>query len=377
MSEKKKRFRWVPHIIRHDFWRKFFALIFALLVTATVYSDKRKHEDELFVIHNVQPTLGLESGYVWRARNLQQVSLTVRGPKAKLFDLKPEDFTLDYMIGEKEYNSKNKNGRQFVTLQAKDVVCRHPKGALLQVLEITPAEYTFTIDKIITKNVPLKAEYAEQDLPQGYQVGKVTFPDTKVVSVTGPESLLKDGMTINTKPIPLKNHVADFTTSVGLHPIEGLSYGTDQVRVSVKLKKRMKTVCTDLKISLVLPPGMEERFQVEKFEPETVNVTVVGEEEAVTALKNNPDNYLLVYLDLNEINSAGTYDIPIRCSVRNRGMKGITSVTCSRAKIPKVIVTERPVTVSTILSKTDEKKPDEKKPEEKKPEEKKPEVKKQ
>ena len=102
MSEKKKRFRWVPHIIRHDFWRKFFALIFALLVTATVYSDKRKHEDELFVIHNVQPTLGLESGYVWRARNLQQVSLTVRGPKAKLFDLKPEDFTLDYMIGEKE-----------------------------------------------------------------------------------------------------------------------------------------------------------------------------------------------------------------------------------------------------------------------------------
>ena len=371
MSEKKKKLRWIPHIIRHDFWRKFFAFIFALLVTATVYSDKRKHEDEVFMIHNVQPTLSLESGYVWKTRNLQQVSLTVRGPRAKLFDLKPEDFSLDYVIGEDEYRSRNKNGRQFITLQAEDVRCRHPKGALLQVLEISPAEYTFTIDKIVTKELPVKPEYMESDLSKGYTVAEIQLPDVKTISVTGPESLLKDDMTINTEPIPLKNHVADFTTSVRLHQIEGLIYGTDQVRVSVKLKKRMKTVCKDLKISLVLPPGMEERFLVEKFEPETVNVTVVGEEEAVTALKNNPDNYLLVYLDLNEINSAGTYDIPIRCSVRNRGMKGITSVTCSRAKIPKVIVTERPVTVSTILSKTDDKKPEEKKPEEKKPEEKK------
>ena len=371
MSEKKKRFRWVPHIIRHDFWRKFFALIFALLVTATVYSDKRKHEDEVFMIHNVQPTLSLESGYVWKTRNLQQVSLTVRGPRAKLFDLKPEDFSLDYVIGEDEYRSRNKNGRQFITLQAEDVRCRHPKGALLQVLEISPAEYTFTIDKIVTKELPVKPEYMESDLSKGYTVAEIQLPDVKTISVTGPESLLKDDMTINTEPIPLKNHVADFTTSVRLHQIEGLIYGTDQVRVSVKLKKRMKTVCKDLKISLVLPPGMEERFLVEKFEPETVNVTVVGEEETVTALKNNPDNYLLVYLDLNEINSAGTYDIPIRCSVRNRGMEGITSVTCSRAKIPKVTITERPVTVSTILEKTDAKKPDDKKPDDKKPDDKK------
>ncbi|MBR3709215.1 MAG: hypothetical protein IKM17_09410, partial [Lentisphaeria bacterium] len=201
------------------------------------------------MIHNVQPTLSLESGYVWRARNLQQVSLTVRGPRAKLFDLKPEDFSLDYMIGEDEYRSRNKNGRQFITLQAEDVRCRHPKGALLQVLEISPAEYTFTIDKIITKSLPVKAEYRESDLPKGYQVEEVVFPDTAVVSVTGSESLLAEDMIINTEPIPLKNHVADFTTSVRLHPIEGLVYDTDQIKVSVKLKKHIKTVRSDVRVS--------------------------------------------------------------------------------------------------------------------------------
>ena len=343
MSEKKKKFRWIPHIIRHDFLRKFFALIFALLVTATVYSDKRKHEDEVFMIHNVQPTLSLESGYVWRARNLQQVSLTVRGPRAKLFDLKPEDFSLDYMIGEDEYRSRNKNGRQFITLQAKDVRCRHPKGALLQVLEISPAEYTFTIDKIITKSLPVKAEYRESDLPKGYQVEDVVFPDTSVVSVTGSESLLAEDMIINTEPIPLKNHVADFTTSVRLHPIEGLVYDTDQIKVSVKLKKHIKTVRSDVKVSVALPPEIEARYQIQKFEPTAVSVEVTGEEKAVVDLEKKPEDYLLVYLDPKAITHAGTYDVPILCSIRNRGLSGITSVKCKPAKIQNVTVVERPV----------------------------------
>ena len=364
MSEKKKKFRWIPHIIRHDFWRKFFALIFAMLVTATVYSDKRKHEDEVFVINNVQPTLSLESGYVWKTRNLQQVSLTVRGPRTKLFDLKPEDFSLDYIIGEEEYHSRNKNGRQFITLQAKDVRCRHPKGALLQVLEISPAEYTFTIDKIVTESLPVKAEYMEDDLPKGYQVESVTFPDAKVVSVTGPESLLEDDMTINTVPIPLKDHVADFTTSVKLHPIEGLAYGTEQIKVSVKLKKPKKKVSRNLKISLVLPPEKWNQFQLEEFEPATVNVTVTGEESAIETF-NHKD--VFAYLDLNEFAGAGSYkDVPVRCSIRNRGNSGITSITCDPLIIPEVTVRERPANQIQQPKKDEDKKPEDKKPEDKK-----------
>ncbi len=370
MSEREKKFHWVPHLIRHDFWRKFFALGFALLVTATVYSDKRKNEDETFVIHNVQPTLGLESGYVWRTRNLQQVSLTIRGPRAKLFDLKPEDFTLDYMIGEKEYRSKNKNGRQFVTLQAKDVRCRHPRGALLQVLEIAPAEYTFTIDKIVKKEVPVKAEYRQSDLPKGYAVAEIRFPDRKTVFATGPERLLEGNIAINTEPIPLKNHVADFTTNVRLRPIEGLLYDTDQIMVSVKMKKNMKTVVRNLEVYMVLPPEKWERYTIPAFGFPPVDVIVSGEEDAVAALKPGD---LLVYLDFNDFTGAGTYkDVPLRCSVRHSASSGITSITCSPRIIPEITVRERPAAQTA----QPEPKPEVKKEDGKKADEPKPEVKK-
>ena len=366
MSEEKSKFRWVPHIIRHDFWRKFFALIFAMLVTATVYSDKRKHEDEVFVIHNVQPALTLESGFVWKTRNLQQVSLTVRGPKTKLFDLKPEDFSLDYVIGEQAYQNRNENGRQYVTLKAEDVRCRHPKGALLQVLEVSPAEYTFTIDKIVTRELPLKAEYAAEDLPKGYTVRSITFPDEKKIKAVGPEHLFRKGMTVNTMPIPLKDHVADFTTSVRLHPIDGLSFSTDQVTVSVKLKKTARTEIRGMKVSLMLPPEQSGSLAVEKIEPATVKATVTGEKNTVENLK--PED-LLIYADLSNITSAGTYkDVPLRYGVLKPGVEGISAVFISPLVIPEITVVDKAGPLSPALRELI--KPEEKKAEEKKPEEK-------
>lgn len=377
MSDEKKKFRWVPHIIRHDFWRKFFALIFAMLVTATVYSDKRKHEDEVFVIHNVQPTLNLESGFVWKTRNLQQVSLTVRGPKTKLFDLKPEDFSLDYVIGEQAYQNRNENGRQYVVLKAEDVRCRHPKGALLQVLDISPSEYTVTIDKIVTKELPLKAEYATEDLPKGYSVRSISFPDVKKVKAMGPEHLFRKGMTVNTMPVPLKDHVSDFTTNVRLHPIEGLTFETEQVAVAVKLKKTHREEIGGMKVSLMLPPEKANRFSVEALNPSTVKVTVTGDKNTIEHLK--PED-LLIYADLTDITAPGVYkDVPLRYSVLKPGIEGISSVFINPLVIPEITVVEKTGPLSPALQnliRPEEKKAEPKKPEEKKPEEKKAEPKK-
>lgn len=355
-NKKKKKFHWVPHIIRHDFWRKFFALIFAMLVTATVYSDKRKHEAEIFVIHNVQPTLNLERGYVWRVRNLQQVSLTLRGPRTQLFDLKPEDFTLDYMIGEQEYKSRNKNEKQYVRLKAEDVRCRHPKGALLQVLEIKPSEYTFEIDKIVTREIKLEAVFDEADTP--YKVERSRLVDRKTVQVTGPLRILEKYKSIQTLPIPLKNQVADFTTNIGLRPIDGLSYDNNQVTVSVKLKKILKKEFDNINLSLALPPAKSERLTVEKVTlPDRVKVIVTG--EAASLNKITADD-LLVYVDLADISRAGTYkDVPILCSMKRHKGNGMTAVSVRPLVIPEIIVAEKqkapPVEIKPV-EKAEEKK---------------------
>lgn len=342
MSEQKKKFHWIPHIIRHDFMRKFFALIFAMLVTATVYSDKRKHEDEVFVIHNVQPTLSLERGYVWKTRNLQQVSLTVRGPRAKLFDLKPEDFTLDYMIGEQEYQNHNKNGKQFVTLKATDVRCRHPKGALLQVLEINPSEYTFEIDKIGSETLELEAVF--DTAGARYQVESSKFLGRDSVEVTGPLSILqayKDaGKKIQTKDIVLKNQVADFTTNVGLKPIEGLVYASDSVSIAVKLKKISRKIIEIPQVSLLLPPEKSNQLAVEKFVmPSKVKVTVSGE---VSTLDRISSGDLLLYVEFSDNTVAGTYkNVPIRCSIKKPGVSGVTAVFIDPMVIPEITLVEK------------------------------------
>ena len=376
MSEKKGKFYWVPHVIRHDFWRKFFALFFAMLVTATVYTDKREHENDSFTIHNVQPTLRLENGFVWKIQNLQQVSLSVRGPKSKLFDLKPEDFTLDYVIGEQEYRNRNKNGRQYVTLRVEDVRCRHPKSALLQVLDISPSEYTIAIDKIITKELPLKAEYAAEDLPKGYSVRSISFPDVKKIKAVGPEHLFRKGMTINTMPIPLKDHVSDFSTNVRLHPIEGLTFEREQVAVSVKLKKTHREEIGGMKVVLMLPPEKAGRFSVAPLKPSTVKVTVTGEKNTIDQLK--PED-LLIYADLTNIAGPGIYkDVPLRYSVLKPGIEGIAAVFINPLAIPEITVEEKTGPLSPALQNLvqEEKKAEVKKPEEKKAEVKKPEEKK-
>ena len=352
MSNRGKRFRWVPHIIRHDFWRKFFALIFAILVTATVYSDKRKHEDEVFVINNVQPTLILDKGYVWKTRNLQQVSLTLRGPRAKLFDLKPEDFTLNYILGENAYKSKNKNGKQFVKLQTQDVRCRHPKGALLRVEEITPAEYTFEIEKIVTKTLPLKAVWEANDLPEGYLVKSISFPDVKSVQVTGPAHLLSNLKQIQTMPVALKEQVADFTTNVNLKSLPGLTYSVDTVPVSVDLTTIQNRSFKDLPVYVMLPPEKSGSYTMTASEPLKVRINISGSKESVNDLTEHD---IHPYIDLSKLTAGGKHNnVPVRCSVEKAGIAGILSITCIPAKISEITLTEK------VEAKPEEKKPEKK-----------------
>ena len=311
------RFKWVPHLIRHDFLRKFFALLFAILVTATVYSEKRKSEVDSFLLNNVQPFLIADDGYVWRKDNVSTVTLRLRGPRNKMIDLKAEDFELKRTVGETEYKS-NKNGKQFIRFSPADVRCHHPNAALIEVVEVQPNDYPLNISKIITKQLEISGEcYDLRELPADYEVERVEFPETGRIRVTGPEHILKNIRQLTLEPISLKNHVADFTTVAKINPIQDLNLERTTLPVTIRINRLTRQNFADLSLGALLPPGKVTASSVEMPDVK-VKVWVEGSNSVISELR--PAD-LYPYVDLTRLSPGEKHmGVPVRCHIHKPGV---------------------------------------------------------
>ena len=104
-----------------------------------------------------------------------------------------------------------------------------------------------------------------------------------------------------------------------------------------------------------------------------------GAQAVLDLTENLKPEDLLIYADLSNITSAGTYkDVPLRYGVLKPGVEGISAVFISPLVIPEITVVDKAGPLSPALReliKPEEKKAEEKKPEEKKSDGKKPEEK--
>ncbi len=332
-KNNSKKFRWVPHIIRHDFWRKFFALLFASLITAVVYSDKRKSEEERSVMHNVQPTLLMENGFVLRTKTPMPLTLTLLGPRTKIMELNPEDFELKKPVGQKQYDAG-----KTVTFQAADVRCTHPDGALIQILDVTPKSYPLDMDQIVTRELPVQlAQYNERRLPNGYYVRKVEiYGARKKVKVTGARHLIETLRELTLEEIPLENQVADFRTVGALRSVPGLLLERETIPLTVYITRKSQRAFKDLSVGVMLPPGRVEASNV-TFPEQKVTVWVEGEQDAVRELQETD---IYPYVNLSRLSAGAQHvDVPVKCNVVK---PGVTVTRIMPDKLNGILIQELP-----------------------------------
>ncbi len=324
----KKGSKWIPHIIRHDFLRKFFAMLFAGLICAFVYYEKKNSEVvERYVLHNVQPMLMLKEGFVLRSSDPVSLTLTLSGPKNILNKLKPEDFDIKKVIGEQEYRD------QKVRFSIDDIRYNVKEIAIQKLYK---EEVPLALDKIVTAALPVQTtQYNELRLPEGYYVKGVTVQNGSTVNVTGSEYLIRNIKFLTLEEIPLDSQVADFTTVAKIKPVPELHLAKTEVPVTVQIDRKIRREFKNLNVNVMLPPGRVASSNV-IFPEKKVTVWVEGERNDIEALRESD---LAPYVNLSNL-SAGVQlvGVPVKCYLAKNG---ITVLKVMPDKLDQILIQEQ------------------------------------
>uniref|UniRef100_A0A7C4AGI6 YbbR-like domain-containing protein n=1 Tax=Fundidesulfovibrio putealis TaxID=270496 RepID=A0A7C4AGI6_9BACT len=124
-------------------------------------------------------TAGLADGLVLRGAPREHLDVLVRGPRGLVRKLDPSDlvFTLDAR--------KLSPGQNTVVIEPHSV----PLSNVFEVVEIRPSKLEVTVERRTSKPLPVRLRVRDQ-LARDYRFSATLEPP--VVTVTGPESLLKD-----------------------------------------------------------------------------------------------------------------------------------------------------------------------------------------
>lgn len=329
-TKKDKRFRWIPGIIRHDFWRKSAALILAILVTTVVYSNKRRSMETNHNFNNVRPEFYLEEGYEWVKLNPQTVTLNLRGPSKVIADLKVEDFEIRKSVAEKEYVDKH------IKLEPKDVICRHPKAGLIRVTGVSPAEYTLHLQKIVTRSLEIKTgNPVEQDskrimldhvgeLPPGYFFDGAEILDDTSVNVTGPEHFVKTLRNVLIEPIKLDNHVSTFITTAKLvTPDTSCTLDRSSVRVKIHIGRYLIKKYPYVPIQVLNKEEKpEDGYVALPEENSMVTVELMGEKNEFDTLPDeNAGSHIYAFIRRSDLREGNNNMVNIQCVVANKQLR--------------------------------------------------------
>ena len=157
-----------------DVWRKLLALIFACGFYWLIYMYNQKQTSmEIPLELEVSPGLYLPQDLNFSAK------LTVKGSDNRLRELKSSGLVGKVPVDE---NIVSSNGKYRVKLKPEyfDV------GFFVKIVEIDPVTIEVPIQKMITKDVPVKAVITGEP-KEGYLL-KAVYADPDTVKITGPEN---------------------------------------------------------------------------------------------------------------------------------------------------------------------------------------------
>ena len=281
----------IPAIIRRDFLRKLVALFFAILIWFTITNQLREFES----YHDIPITLRYPPDKLVLNQRIFTADVMLRGSRSRLEEVKSSDIKITAeveVVPEGVYYHDLHLGPDNVST---------PPGT--RVAQIDPANIRIQLDRIVSKQVPVKVREAGE-LAYGYRVVKQSvIPST--VTISGPSKIVRDIDRIMTESVVLDEAVVRSfeMENVDLIPISGVDVNPETVHVAYEIDKHSgQQAFADLQIGVLNRPGSNLRL---KGELPPAAVTVRGPRLALEEIK--PHN-IHPFIDISTITAPGRYN---------------------------------------------------------------------
>ncbi len=328
VSKRKKLWRKVPGIIRHDFVRKLLALLLALIVYAAV-TDKMGVERD---IHNVAvdiPAVLTLPGAPNPVTLLKiegrnpKVKIRVRGSERILKNLSDYDFTIPGPVFKPE--GYVPGAPYQLHLSPSDV-----KGpSRVQILSVEPEVLPVDFDVQEVKSVRIRAVFDPgSPLPEGYAVRKVAFSPQEV-RVTGPRLALAKLKSLQTKPIPLAGITQSFDYSAEVaDSLPGLKVSPERVFVQIDVAQNKSLTFSLLPLRML---DDSRKNDCEFLSSSRVDVTLSGPKDQLALLKQED---VKPYIDISSLKQPGIYNVNVEIGygVKNNAFR-IVKIQPSNIKV--------------------------------------------
>ena len=309
----------VPYLIRHDFWRKLFALVFAILLTGVAY-QKAKSQMELVKmdIRGVQiKFVAVEEGVTLIPRDVP-VDISVELPKEQK-NLKNTDFYLECPV------TKYQVEEDLPVELRPDMVNTNVPIDNLRVLSVNPDMLPLNIDIMDTKDVPVYPVCDFSELMEGYQASLVQ-PE-KPVTVRGPKKHLATISYVETEKIPLANVTKSFSRQVDLvSPYDkNIEILSGKVKIEVKVEKNKPHAFDGIPVQVLSSRTGANNLVIAKIQPESVTVLV-------DSVPDISQTQIHPFVDLTDVTRPGVYTVDIKCWSDNARIK-VNEVVPSKATV--------------------------------------------
>lgn len=190
----------------------------------------------------------------------------------------------------------------------------------LRIKNVSPAQIKLSLDRFITKELPVEAILNETELPEGYKIGKVTV-EPKKVTVTAPSSKLSKLKRIRTTPIPLDNITHSFDCDQGFdsEKYTDIDFDRKNVLVQVEILRRTGTRSfKTLPVRILIPSASRKQAMAcEIVSNPTVDLEVSGAENVVNVLRRED---IFIFANISEFQKPGLYQIDLRCAIDKNGI---------------------------------------------------------
>lgn len=306
----EKIYNRIPAFIKNDPARKLLALALALLIFAYYHSNKTHH---IVKVENVPVQISVPEDHYLLTRP-QKVTVTLKCSSIASKNFPESDVKIQVPVsvvpGQKKYEIKLKD---------------HVRtGAFfgVSVADVQPQTVTISVDRRISRSLPVETDLAQsRNLPEGYAVVK-TSVQPEVVTVSGPEELLKNLKGLPTEVIPLDHTVTRsfiYTAKIALPEKSLLSVSPEQVMISVDVdRSHLRRSFGKLPVKLLMNSSVDTRTGVEIISAGRVEVTVSGLKSIIETLTEKD---IIPYADISRITENGRYNnIPVKCWAQKEGL---------------------------------------------------------
>ncbi|MBQ1267380.1 MAG: YbbR-like domain-containing protein [Proteobacteria bacterium] len=285
---RRKKKRTLADRLKSNRPQKLLALACTLMLFVLVLSDRNMTMtfDEIPVIIRVP------DGYAQLGGDTSpMVNVKIYGRASKLRQVTRDD------LGTLSINPPAREGNVQITLHA-DMMSM-PDG--VKVEKFQPEFIGLNLEQIARRSIPLTTDHAfTGELAPGYQLGEIKLNPSEI-EITGAKSLVDETTQLYIEPIDLTGKAASFTASrwAILNRAGVKATTTTRVEVSVNIVSKAKQ-----HVVLGVPIEPINLSKAHEFVPPTIDLTLVGDEEALSKVDTT---HLFVTIDAAADNTQPTH----------------------------------------------------------------------